>query len=278
MRFFCCLPSHVTCLATVAPPSALVSLDSVVAIGLPLRGSLLSCASHSDGALLGRLAANTVAACSHATATTTALTDAVRQCVPGLVLAARRRLRGVDKLLGMKAEECEDSKKSLQALLQLTLACQDTAKVLEGSMYTIIQLLEGASPFTGISTLLATAGGDLALHRLAEASHIDIGIDPARCKASHALWLSRGERNVVIVALADEDGEPVYGILPVDVLCTFASEAVGASVMSVSVEASALTIEVLLPADAPSTVLLRVLVYNTSIPVPLQVCMRTAWT
>lgn len=51
------------------------------------------------------------------------------------------------------------------------------------------------------------------------------------------------------ITLLDSVGDPVCGVMPVDVVCTFYSEAVGWSIASVSVEANTVSLEVCVATD-----------------------------
>lgn len=247
--------------------------ESSLELTIPAVPALLSSASVEDGPLLSRLETNAREAVSMVSVAVSTATSAVQQCVPVFVFNARSHSRAMDKRLEMKSDELADTVKTLEACLQL-LRCGDDAEVCTDDCVTVAavkQLMRETDTIVPVSTVLTHCGGGGGVQCLTAAFHVVIKVDPHRCKASHARWLTRGKSNSVRICLFDRAGEPVFGVTPPDVRSFIESEAVGWSVVSVSTSTNVLSVEVALADRCSDTAALTVSVGGTEVVVPFTV-------
>lgn len=239
----CChhAPLHTLLVTAEAVPSPVALLEASIASSRSAQSAMQSSA---DG-LIPRLEANTDAASSRTTAATSILITAVQQCVSTFGYSLRRHTTAVDKLLGAKTDELDDTVTTLEACLQQIYCSESSLEYLEASMRTIQQLCGDTNAFPDVSLALHAAASDvLQLGRAA--FRLQTTIDPIRCAVSHAPWLARGKVNSLSINVFDAVSEPVTTITPADVSVTTAREAQGWSVEIVSIEGNSLSFGVML--------------------------------
>lgn len=136
--------------------------------------------------------------------------------------------------------------------------------------------------FSNLALSVALAAGVLGFlvykrYKESQTTTVAPGIDPARCTASHPRWFRRGANNVVTLTLADASGEPIAdNITLLDVACTVDSSSVGWAVSTVSVEASTLTLVVYPDLNCTYETILRVVVWDTAISIPVKVSVSVS--
>lgn len=232
--------------------------------------ALSSVASRCDGVLISRLDAFTLDAVSHITASVSALSDAVHQCVPAFVSNVRRRARTADKLLEMTLEEFDAALKTLAAFMQQCALGDFRLEFTQDTMDALRRILRGDA-FCPVSVVLGPSSANAATQGTLESSCIVLGIDSARTKVSCPPWLTRGEGNTIRVTVFDTVGEPVRGITPVDVLCALDHECVGWSVESVCVEANTVTLLLAVALECSDAARLDVRIWDVTTSIPLKV-------
>lgn len=197
--------------------------------------------------------------------------EAVHECSPSFVHSVRARSAALDKRLEMKFDELNDTAKALGVAVQQSFAGDQSAEFLEGSLSAVWRLLTNTNALLDVSCVIAASSLSDSLRCLEKSSHVQTGIDPASCKASHDPWLMRGQCNTVTITLHDAGGEPVYGMTPMDVVATVNRDAVGWAVVSTSVEGNMLSVGVRLEPECSPVAVLLVNYGSTELPLRLKV-------
>lgn len=249
-----------------------LTLAAATARASSTHPTLLTLASKCDSSYIARLEANATDAASHASSSLSDVTRAVSQSVAVAASNARHHTRYADKRLGMKEEELTDTIKAyVSCLQQLCSAGLEDVDFLEDSWESINRLLSNTVDFPSVSFVVALAPCD-ARQRMLESTRIQSSIDPLRCSPAHDPWLARGASHTVSISMFyDSFGDCVQRLAVEDVECSVNEDAVGWSVVPVSLRANMLTLEVSLLQDCTSTAVLTVHAGGVSVPCPLKV-------
>lgn len=215
-----------------------LSEQSVIAAST--QATLLLLAARCDGELIARLEANVAAASFHASAALTSAAAAVVERVSSFLSADHLHAQAADKLLEMCEDEIDAGLKMFRACLLQSCVNDATQAFFEDTISTAHAAIDRLNVFPSISAVRTLPVVHFA-ERVDGASHIVLGIEPARCTVSHLPWLARGQWNRVTITLADSAGEPVLAVTPDDVFLTADSGALGWCRGPVSVESNAIS-------------------------------------
>lgn len=233
--------------------------------------AIVDASSSVVGDALTRLEANLADAVSHASDAASSLSATVEQSVPAFVSVARRRMRVIGKGMVLKEEELDYTANTLESCAQQLLCDDGTAEFSEDPLNTIVSLLAGMDAFPPASTLASMCSAVAVARRVGEASHVYVGIDPARTIVSHLPWLTRERSNNVSVSLFDAAGDPVYWLTRGGTRCTVEDGADGWKLASVAVKDNTVLLEVTLTRFCSATAVLQVNIMGLHVRVPLKV-------
>lgn len=229
-----------------------------------------------DGDALERLSESISTAATHITFAIFTAMEAMQGTAPAFVAQARQRYRIAGKRLALQLEEFEATIKTFQTCLQHSFTDDGALEFILESVGSTNHLIDHVVPLSSTSIVIAPCGIDPLL-RLDKASRVSvIGIDLNHVLVSHARWLARGEYNDVFITLVADNGEPVLGLSPADIVCTLDSGARGWAVTSVSISSHTVSIGLSLALDCADVAALQVEVGDAAKTVSLKVCTSFA--
>lgn len=246
-------------------------IDASLALASSALSTLLSSASHCDGALTARLEANRVSSVTRVTEAVDSILLTVQQRVPAFLEKARLHVCSADKDLELLGEGFESAAKVLLSFIhQSTVGGESTLEFTEDTFTAVNRILDALFGFVTIPTALTNASSS-PLQPVAELFRTVARIDSTRSKVSHAQWLTRGKVGIVRITLLDSAGEAVHGVTPAEVSVTFGKDSPGWSVPSVLVEANVVKVKVMTATDCCGTAVMCVNIWLSAFTIPLKV-------
>lgn len=247
-------------------PQAMSSLSqSSVILNLAAEGL--------DGSRLGRLVANTTAACDGANAAVGATINIVCASLRGVREKATRLCESRNKRLEWQYEEFDANMKLLEGLeRQLCVVPIDDLDAVEESLKSAGLLLDEVN-LLPIQSRAVFAVGSAAPLVMGGMSHVQVGVDVSRCVVSSPQWLKRGAVASVHVTCCDAAGDAVRLIRSEDVCVSVSEAALGWSASTSSVEDGCVCVSVGLAIEAVPSAVLLVELGSVCVEVPLKVCV-----